>query len=213
MAVVALRKASIIILLVLFSYSAFAQNFISFVDGHVVKADKTKITTDFVSFSVGNTEFEHPINEIAFILQGENDKIIYINYDEIEKRVSSPQFDTNAPVSSIKRGMSVFVKYGHEELRARLCAIHVIEYLNNDNAFNVVYTPVEAHFIFEVIFDERGSDKIYFFIKNKDTNQTIYSSRRVKAWGGIDPYWETKAFVEKLMKEEFLWFKKKIKEQ
>ena len=188
-------------------YSAFAQNFISFVDGRVLQVDNFKMSEDKVSYMIERNEFEFSVKEIAFVLS-QNGEIFYLNYNKEEKTVFSPQYNSANPVSSILKGMSVFVKYKYDELKPRLCAYYTMEYLKNDNTFNLVYTPIEAHFIFEVNFDERGSDRISFIIRNKDTNDAIYSSKRIKTISSFNPHWETKGSVENLMNKEFSQFTK-----
>ena len=194
---------------------SFAQNLVKFVDGRVISAadDGFKKTKDFITVRIEKSDVDYPIEEVAFIVF-QNGEIVYCNYDKEENRVSSPTFDSENPLSTIKKGMSVYVPYGSEKLKQRLCAKYTIDYLINEETFNVVYTPIEAHFTFEVIFDDKKSDNVYFFIKNKDTGQILYKSKKVKTTKvfivAYIPNLVCEKAINALMKKEYKKFQKKL---
>ena len=204
-----MKKVLLVLVLCSFYCFSYSQNFVNFTDGNVIKSGKFEQKENTIRLKIGSSEVNYPLSDIAFILC-ENGTILYFNYDKEKSNVTPPSIDELNPVSSIKPGMSIFVKHASTNMKQRMGAMHILEYLSNDGTFNIVYTPIEAHFILEYILTEEGRDRAGFCIKEKSTNKIVYESAKIKTENSFNPIWEAKETVAELMKKEYTKFKKLI---
>jgi len=199
-----MKKSIFILVSILFFTQIYAQNYIQLVTGEVFCSKSININTDKITFSNVGVTITYNINDVKLVLlkNGEN---LYFNYDEAQS------VNGISSLNEIRKNMNIFVQNHNSSLRNELSTMHTIIYLIKEKSFNVVYTPKEAHFIIEPIFDETGRDKIYFCIKEKNTDKILYLSRQIYTIHSFNPMSETEQSVNRLMENEFIIFKNTIK--
>src|SRR5574344_387808 len=167
-----------IITVVIFFFFVFnltnAQDYIKLINVMSYYSEIIEDSDDYIIHKSNRVELKIPKSEIKLIEYLELGLVIYN-----EKYINS----NNSPKdreSLFEKGSSVYVPFSSTKVVKRSGGLKLRELLKEDGFWNLVDCEMEADFIIEYLYLEKGRDKARIIIKDR-TGNIIYESPKVSA--------------------------------
>lgn len=169
-------KKLILFIAILFLHQlCYSQNLIQFKDGRTIWANSTLTTDSYIEVSFSSdSRHQYLLKDIVLIEYLENG-LVY--YDSTYLKIINPKSITK-PI--YQQGNNVYIPFSSTYVAQRCGSIRLRELIEKSGYWNVVNSPLEAHFILKYIFDDTGKDHAYFVIESRD-KENVYISRNVNA--------------------------------
>lgn len=169
-----LSRSAILLIMLLVSANAFAQDYIKPVNGKPFYADVIDVTDSTITYDRGRLTTTSPLKDI-----------ILVEYEEEGVMVYNPEYlstvDPNKCSGKLwALGNCAYVPCFGKETSQREGAKLLKELLIREGAWKIVDCPEEAHFIIRYVFDDTGLDHAYLLMTDRD-GKAFFQSPNVSA--------------------------------
>lgn len=141
----------------------FPQDLIQLKDGKTLWANNTLTTDSYIEITLGNnSRQQYPLKDIVLVEYLEGGLTYYdSSFLKIidEQTIKAPYF---------KEGDNVYIPFSSTRVAQRCGSIRLRELVQHYGYWNVVNSPLEAHFILEYVFNDNGADHAYLLLTSRD---------------------------------------------
>ncbi len=130
-------------------------------------------------------------------------KLVLIEHEENGLEVYKPEYchkvnPDSATQPFFDKANGIYIPISSSKIAQRSGSGTLKMFLVNDTLWNIVDTEEQAHYIMRYVFDERGSDKAYINVSDREGN-TVYVSPKISARDPV-PWHAGEESAEKLYK-------------
>lgn len=156
--------------------NAMAFSYFKTVDGKRYFGDIKEETASFFMVEIENEDIIIKLNKDDLILVEREEEGLEIFKPEYIKKI-----DADTAVSPFyAKGNAIYIPMSSNKIVKRTGAGTLKMLMVNDAYWNIVDTEDEAHYIMKYVFDDRGPDKAYLLVTDKQ-GRNVYMSKKVSA--------------------------------
>ena len=159
-----MRKLLFFIAILSLYQLCYSQDLVQLKDGRTIWANSTLTTDTYIEIISDNgSRRQYSIKDIVLVEYLE-DGLVY--YDSSFLKIIDVQ-SLKAPY--FQKGNNVYIPFSSRSVVQRCGAIRLRELVQESGYWNVVNSPLEAHFTLKYVFDDKGKDHAYLEIMSRDS--------------------------------------------
>ena len=171
-----MKRVIILLLFVLVSCSAYSFSYFLTIDGKRYFGNIKEETDTYYMVELEKEDRVVKLNKDALVL---------IEHEENGLELFKPEYCHNVDPSSAStpfydRNNCIYIPISSSRIAQRSGSGTLKMLLVEDSLWNIVDTEEQAHYIMHYVFDDRGADKAYIEVEDRNGNR-VYVSPKVSA--------------------------------